>query len=254
MFFSRFCFKHQFFRFMGQIHVLGIQKLSENIIFSKFLIIFTVNQLAVMNYLKSPVPGKGLRISRQSSGVPSIVSWKFSSQVRGSLSWEGSQILHSVRSIPQLIPLPNSQPKKTNTHFSYSTHNTTHTQNQTSRGCMCLYHGVFPSSHRDNISKRVRVCSPGLAQKWGWSEDSAGACCCCHQHCCLHFLFPFSFLCWSCVFLKRKCVQGKPSVYVNVEEPRIRDGWLGMQEWEIVVGILRFEPTNQMAFKDSMYL
>ena len=119
---------------------------------------------------------------------------------------------------------------------------------------MCLYHGVFPSSHRDNISKRVRVCSPGLAQKWGWSEDSAGACCCCHQHCCLHFLFPFSFLCWSCVFLKRKCVQGKPSVYVNVEEPRIRDGWLGMQEWEIVVGILRFEPTNQMAFKDSMYL
>lgn len=119
---------------------------------------------------------------------------------------------------------------------------------------MCLYHGVFPSSHRDNISKRVRVCSPGLAQKWGWSEDSAGACCCCHQHCCLHFLSPFSFLCWSCVFLKRKCVQGKPSVYVNVEEPRIRDGWLGMQEWEIVVGILRFEPTNQMAFKDSMYL
>ena len=41
---------------------------------------------------------------------------------------------------------------------------------------------------------------------------------------------------------------------MNVEEPRIRDGWLGMQEWEIVVGILRFEPTNQMAFKDSMYL
>ncbi|KAL4554980.1 hypothetical protein LXL04_037590 [Taraxacum kok-saghyz] len=50
-----------------------------------------------MSYLKSPVLGEGLGISRQSGCVPTVVTREFAGQVRWGLSRKWSQVLDTVR-------------------------------------------------------------------------------------------------------------------------------------------------------------
>ena len=61
------------------------------------------------SHLESPVASEGLRIGRETSSIPAVITRELSVQVRRRLSREGSQVLHSVRTVPQIVPLKNTR-------------------------------------------------------------------------------------------------------------------------------------------------
>lgn len=138
-----------------------------------------------MNYLESSVLGESLGIGGQASSVPSIIAGEFTVQVGWSLSWKRPQVLHSVWSIPQIISLFKFERKRKRKKKHHQSSRTPQKQRHIYRQKKQSEwdHGVFASSHGDDISEGVLGRASGLAKKGSSPEEGGGGGGGCGGHC-----------------------------------------------------------------------
>ena len=60
---------------------------------------------SAVDHFKGPVTSKSLGVGREPSSVPAIVAGKFTGEVGWGLGREGAQVLDSVGTVPELVPL-----------------------------------------------------------------------------------------------------------------------------------------------------